>query len=328
MRDLCASTGGVVVLAMLWPLGAAGAGPTTGPTVPGGGGANPAVPVATAMPAPYDLQFATDPATCDKWRTGLPPRASDPCLDLANRANSGTFYWQWRGNGAHPTAPGFNLYRVDNGRHDKIVQQYSSNEGDTIIMFGSVVPGACYAVTAWDLSPAESAPSPSYCMNTVRPAPPAHQEGPVRVAPGVPVQMEARLPAPSRPLGTKDLKACAPHGGLGAGLACQALLPKGGLALVWDYGPTHIDGFRAYEVPSPAAATPGAVPATVAMTRPGSPIATQSQRLDNGGVATIVVLDPRPRGFEGACFAVTAFLGSEESEKSPPFCVAPGAAGH
>ncbi len=322
MREHRASMWTMILATSLLPVGAAAAGPSTG-----GGGGNLPTPVVTAMPAPYNLDFATDPATCDKWRTGLPARQSDPCADLANRPNSGTFHWEWRGNSAHPSAPGFNLYRVDGGHYDRVVQQYSANEGDTIIMFNSVIPGACYAVTAWDLTPAESAPSPTYCVNTVRPGPPARQEqGPVRLSPGGPVQaMTARLPPPSRPLAMRDPKACGPHGGLSAGLACQALLPKGGLALVWDYGPAHVDGFRVYELPGAAAPGAGAAMASpVMMARPAAPIATQNLRLDNGSVATIVVLDPRPRGFDGACFAVSAFLGGEESDKSPTFCIAPG----
>src|SRR5258708_2611281 len=75
-------------------------------------------PVPVSIPAPTNLLFATDPASCDKFRIGVPPKASDPCKDLANRSNSGTFHWDWPGNSPHPAVFGFKLYRVDGGRHE------------------------------------------------------------------------------------------------------------------------------------------------------------------------------------------------------------------
>jgi hypothetical protein len=329
---------------------AAGASNPSGPVVP---------PTPWPVPAPTNLAFTTDPLTCSKFRSDVPPRADDRpdsprtvCLDAARIANSGTFHWDWHGNGSHPSAVGFSLYRIDGGRHDLIERQIKATEGNTVVLFGKVVQGACYVVTAYDLS-AESAASTALCLANQLPivapaSPPAVSPPalpPVQKLPsgvsssapagGVAVQSAAvRLPPPWRLLAFRDPKPCASHGGLAGGLACKAILARGGLALVWEYGPAHIDGFRAYSVPSaggPAAAPgrrePASSPAVVVRQAPNAPIAVQTARLDNGSIATLIVLDPRPRGFGSECFAVTAFAGGQESEMSPPLCVPPGSPG-
>ncbi|MFI4974335.1 MAG: hypothetical protein ACHP84_07355 [Caulobacterales bacterium] len=143
--------------------------------------------------------------------------------------------------------------------------------------------------------------------------------GPPITAPPLPV------PAPTNFLIMNDPKACPAHGGFAGGLACQALLPKGGLALVWQYGANHIDGFRAYTVPNPRAASPAPqnrwAAATITHLGPNAPIATQTARMADGSVATLIVLDPRAGGYENVCFTVTAYAGETESPMSRPFCV-------
>lgn len=128
------------------------------------------------------------------------------------------------------------------------------------------------------------------------------------------------LPAPTNFLIMNDPKACPAHGGIGGGLACQALLPKGGLALIWQYGPVHIDGFRAYIVPNPRR-SPSAGQGRMGLAGPNTPVSTQTARLTDGSVATLIVLDPRPGGYEGACLTVTAFAGASESPMTPPYCI-------
>jgi hypothetical protein len=304
-------------------------------------------PVATFMPAPTNLAFGADQATCDKARAGLPGTGTpqDLCQILPHQG-AGIFYWDWKGNAAHPVAVGFRVYRTDGGHHDLIRETHVASppiEGDTALASGGLVNNACYSVTAWDQT-AESAATPPLCISekpfVVPPAlsrTPIPAPGPPVMGPGVPMAA-GRLPAPSQLLGFKhpaeatdprdrQPTPCNVHGGIAGGLACQALLPKGGLALVWSYGPAHVDGFRVYSVPRSMARPPGRPePAAVAVA-PGpainAPIATQATRLEGGQVATLVVLDPRPAGFGNECFAVTAFAGAEESEKSAPFCAAP-----
>jgi hypothetical protein len=335
--------GGLLLPATPW----AGRANAAGSSASSPNGAPTVTPVATFMPAPTNLAFAADQATCDKVRAGLPGTgtSSDLCLILPHQG-AGVFYWDWRGNAGHPVAVGFRLYRVDGGRHDLIRETHVATppiEGDTALASGGLVNNACYAVTAWDQT-AESAATAPLCITERSPfvAPPALSRN-VLPAPGPPVVGQSlpmsagRLPAPSQLAGfkhpaeatdPKDPKPtpCNAHGGLAGGLACQALLPKGGLALAWSYGPGHIDGFRVYSVSRTMARPPSGRPEPAPASAPGpatsAPVATQTTRLD-GQVATLVVLDPRPAGFANECFTVTAFSGPEESDKSAPFCVAP-----
>ncbi len=134
------------------------------------------------------------------------------------------------------------------------------------------------------------------------------------------------LPAPTHLLAHNDPQSCAAYGGFAGGLACAALLPKGGLAFMWQYGANHIDGFRLYAVPNPWKSGNGgsgnfALLSTSRLAGPNTPVATQTDRLTDGTVARLVVLDPRPHGFEGDCFAATAYVGSTESAMTLPFCV-------
>ncbi len=110
------------------------------------------------------------------------------------------------------------------------------------------------------------------------------------------------LPAPAHLDYTNDLQTCSIHGGLAGGLVCKALLPKGELALIWDYpSRAAITGFRVYSLGLSGS----------------SLIYTQA----NGPGATMYVVDPPPSGgYGGACYAVTAFVGGRESAMSNPFC--------
>jgi len=133
------------------------------------------------------------------------------------------------------------------------------------------------------------------------------------------------LPAPTNLLAHNDPQSCSAYGGFAGGLACAALLPKGGLAFVWQYGKNHIDGFRLYAVPNPRMQNNSGGGfnryALAPMPLGNSPVGTQTARLDDGTVARLIILDPRPRGFENDCFAATAYLGATESAMSPMFCV-------
>ncbi len=131
------------------------------------------------------------------------------------------------------------------------------------------------------------------------------------------------LPAPTQLLAFNDPKACAAYGGLAGGLACQALLPKGGLALTWKYPRRQIDSYRAYQVPNPRARYTPNSPMRLRGTQ--TPIETQSAVIEDRSVARLIVLAPRPAGFEDTCFAVTAVVGDRESPMSEPFCVGAGA---
>ena len=133
------------------------------------------------------------------------------------------------------------------------------------------------------------------------------------------------LPAPTNLLAHNDPQSCSAYGGFAGGLACAALLPKGGLAFVWQYGKNQIDGFRLYAVPNPRMPSNGGGGigsyAIVSSSIANKPVGTQTARLGDGTVARLIILDPRPHGFENDCFAATAYLGATESAMSLPFCV-------
>ncbi len=111
-----------------------------------------------------------------------------------------------------------------------------------------------------------------------------------------------QLPVPTSLASATDPTVCSAHGGLGGGLACKALLPKGDLALVWTYpAMAQISGFHVYRVDGGGRTL----------------VATQA----NGAAATIYIVDPPPAdGYANACYAVTAFSPTDESGLSPPFC--------
>jgi hypothetical protein len=300
-------------------------------------------PVATALntdlPQPTNLAFAGDQATCDKVRAGLGPGLGD--IDICTmlpHIYAGIFYWNWHGNSAHPTPLGFRVYRVDGGRHDLLRQTHFAApgivEGLTAFFSGGLVSQACYAVTAVDQT-AESAPTAPLCIpawSAPVSAALAPRIGPVLPGPvGVSAAQAAapqavappRIPAPSQPIALKQPAAfpnprdprsspCAVNGGPAGLRACESSLPRGGVALIWSYGPAHIDGFRVY-----------AVPRGVSTALPGPPAAVQKIRLESGQIATLAVLEPRGDGFANECFTVTAFAGHDESDMSPPVCISP-----
>jgi hypothetical protein len=290
----------------------------------------------TAMSVPTNIVFSQDPAKCSAWRPASPwtGTVNDPCKDIVTIPNSGVFHWDWRGNAAHPAAIGFRLYRA--ASRNLVLETRTGTESNTALVYGDAKPGQCFTVTAWDLT-AESDPSGEFCLAPNLPIvaqAPTHRGTPLGAAVSPMVLGGRGIPAPSQPLPFKHPAevndpanpkptVCTVHGGFAGGLACLALLPRGGIALVWDYGPGHIDGFRAYSVPNPRVAPTPVSRAVATRLTMNAPVATQTARLENGQVATLVVLDGRPGGFGNECFTVTAFLGAEESPMSPSFCLAP-----
>jgi hypothetical protein len=107
--------------------------------------------------------------------------------------------------------------------------------------------------------------------------------------------------------------ACAQHGGSAGSFACYIALPAGKLVLVWDYpfaGP--IDGFNVYS----ADVSSGVGNMQMYQKGGPKPLATQ-----HDPSLHLEVLDaPRP----GACYAVTAFHASEESNRSVRLCIGQG----
>jgi hypothetical protein len=122
-------------------------------------------------------------------------------------------------------------------------------------------------------------------------------------AAGPPSQVQSIVvPVPTGLTSTLDQKQCNDHGGFAGGLACKAGLPNGMLALVWNYcDACKADGFHLYRVDG-GRRDAVSIPA-------------------NGTSVTIALLDVPSDGFNGKCYAVTAYRGSSESAPSGQFCV-------
>ena len=111
-------------------------------------------------------------------------------------------------------------------------------------------------------------------------------------------------PAPDSLTNTTDPPTCTNHAGLGGGLACYAGIPKGQLALIWNWSPRsgvpNVDGFRVYRVDGAQH--------------------TLIYNQANGKDATLALVDPPADGFNGKCYVVTSYLGKGESPDSNYFC--------
>jgi hypothetical protein len=134
--------------------------------------------------------------------------------------------------------------------------------------------------------------------------------------PGVVMAPGAHLPAPFPPpinlVQVFKKEDCAAHGGSAGSLACYIGLPAGKVALVWDYPFSNpVDGYNVYRND-----TAPSGPMSVHMLAPMKPIATQS----DPSFKFIVIDPPKP----GACFSVTAYHASQESNQSVRFCIGPG----
>jgi hypothetical protein len=112
------------------------------------------------------------------------------------------------------------------------------------------------------------------------------------------------VPFPTGMTNTVDSKVCTQHGGFAAGVGCNAGIPNGMLALVWDCPNCAADGYRLYRVDGgkrDLVATPA-----------------------NGGSFTAALLDAPAGGFGGRCYAAVAYRGANESNLSNSYCTTGG----
>ena len=122
-----------------------------------------------------------------------------------------------------------------------------------------------------------------------------------------------KFPAPINLTSRNSKDACAAHGGSAESFACYIALPAGKLVLDWDYPfPNKVDGYNIYRADTAAPSGP----TTIHMIATVKPLMTQSD-----ASLHFEVLEPQR---SGACFAVTAFHGSAESDRSVRFCIAEG----
>jgi hypothetical protein len=111
-------------------------------------------------------------------------------------------------------------------------------------------------------------------------------------------------PAPDSLTNTTDPPTCTNHAGMGGGLSCLALIPKGDLALIWNWSPVKgvpaLDGYKVYRVDG------------------GQHTLIYTQA--NGKDVTLALVPPPSDGFNGKCYVVTAYVGKGESHDSSYFC--------
>ncbi|MBV8223046.1 MAG: hypothetical protein JO293_06760, partial [Candidatus Eremiobacteraeota bacterium] len=108
---------------------------------------------------------------------------------------------------------------------------------------------------------------------------------------------------------TKDV--CQAHGGSAGSFACYIGLPAGKVALVWDYPYSNpVDGYNVYRADS----TTSSGPTSVQMVTIPKPIAQATQSDWH-----FAILDKQSAG---SCFAVTAYHGNAESNRSVQYCIA------
>lgn len=144
---------------------------------------------------------------------------------------------------------------------------------------------------------------------------PSPKANPFALSPGIAVNPALqKLPAPINLVSDTSKDACVAHGGSTESFACYIALPAGKLVLDWDYPyPNKIDGFNIYRADTVSSSGP----TTIHLLAPVKPLMTQ-------GDASLhfEVLEAQRAG---TCYAVTAYHGSDESDRSVRFCIGQGA---
>jgi hypothetical protein len=115
------------------------------------------------------------------------------------------------------------------------------------------------------------------------------------------------VPTPTGMGSTHDPHMCASHGGTAGSLACSAALPAGQLALVWTCHGCKVNGYRLYRVDNGQRTL---LPANGAYA--------------SDALVTLALLEPPGDGFNGKCWAVAAYNGSNESQLSNGWCAGAG----
>ena len=106
---------------------------------------------------------------------------------------------------------------------------------------------------------------------------------------------------------THDTPTCTAHGGFGGGLACTAGLQAGMLALVWNCSNCKVDGYRLYRVDSGR-----------------HDLQPSGGAYASDATVTLALLSAPSDGFNGKCYAVSAYKGANESALSNWGCAGAG----
>ncbi len=122
------------------------------------------------------------------------------------------------------------------------------------------------------------------------------------------VAVLVRPPAPVNVHSTGSGTDCGTHVGALGSLACPGMIASGDLLLIWDWQPdsrfSDVDGYRVYRIDS------------------GLKQLVYT-RAEQKGLTLVDV--PKPAGgYNGKCYAVSAYVAKAESELSAPFCASGG----
>jgi hypothetical protein len=124
------------------------------------------------------------------------------------------------------------------------------------------------------------------------------------------IQRNPRIQLVPTPVGmsiTHDTQTCSAHGGFGGGLACLAGLQAGMLALIWNCKGCQVDGYHLYRVDGGQ-----------------HTLLPSNGAYGNDASVTLALLSAPSDGFNGKCYAVTAYKGSFESNLSNWACAGAG----
>jgi hypothetical protein len=260
-------------------------------------------------PAPANLQVFTAPGACTQ-HPGLP--------NCAAALGQGLMLFAWTCAGCDPS---WSALFVVNGQ--------ASPPGDINLAPSKLLALSvrqhqfkstdCVAIRIYNVAnPAQNATSGAVCLSqalalhAITPAAPnlgavtTHTVANPALSPQV-ILNPNFVTAPTGMGITHDPPTCTAHGGFGGGLACTAGLQAGMLALIWNCPTCKVDGYHLYRVDGGQHAL---LPANGAYS--------------NDATVTLALLNQPGDGFNGKCYAVTAFKGANESALSNWACAGAG----
>jgi len=285
-----------------------------------------AQPVLAPVPTLANLRAFTAPSACAQ-HPGLPT-----CADALSH---GLVLFAWTCTGCNP---GWSVEFVING---VATPSYNvAGRGDMTlapskllalsVRQGQFQQSDCVAIRTYNpANPAQNATSNTACLSSaltaraVAPVGPVAPAGPIGPTTAQSASTQSNpamggantglshttivdpnfVPAPSGMGITHDTPTCSAHGGFGGGLACTAGLQAGLLALVWNCPSCKVDGYRLYRVDGGR-----------------HDLQPSNGAYGNDATVTLALLSPPSDGFNGKCYAATAYKGSNESALSNWAC--------
>ncbi len=292
------------------------AGPSTG--LPAATSATTTMSRPVLAAAPSGLQVFTSPSACAS-HPGMP--------NCANALSGGLVLFAWTCAGCDPKWSALFVVNGQASPATDITLAPSKVLGLTVRK-NQFKPADCVAIRIYNpANAAQNATSNAVCLTSalaVHAMTPVMPAGPGTLKPGT-VQSSTTsahagavnpaltmvnpnfVPAPSGMGITHDTPTCTAHGGFGGGLACTAGLQAGMLALVWNCANCKVDGYRLYRVDGGR-----------------HDLQPSGGAYASDATVTLALLSAPSDGFNGKCYAVTAYKGANESALSNWGCAGAG----